>query len=324
ALFASGGRTKMGAASSALGPNRTGPTSAAAAMAARGAGSHTTSASVSVIGTSQPLVSSRSAHGMLLSGTAARGTGGGSVLAAISSGRTCGGGSSRAGDQALQLLPPSPARSAVIDTVTREDVSSRRAHGPPSPPALRVPPSGRGSQRLSTAASSGLLGSPARQRSQLENCHTLETFASSSGLLALEEDDGACSGPDEVSGRGESRGDGTGGGANALLLNTVLSFGGDTDKAARQAQLDIMVSTYHNTLSKARHEAGALGGLHAEDDVRNLRLIKTIGTGGCSVVLLARLHAMPVAVKVILPPAEDSSDTGNEDAGASGQDGRLG
>ncbi|GLI59324.1 hypothetical protein VaNZ11_001181 [Volvox africanus] len=323
AHFVSGGRTQTGAASSVLGPSRTGPTSATAAAAAGGTGSQTMPSGIAALDTSQPLLSSRSAHGMLSSSPAARVTGGGRTLAAISPVRTCDGDSPGAGDSMLHLLPSSPAKSVITRAATREDVSSssaRRAYAPPSTAALKMPASGRGNQRLSAPVTSGLLGSPAHPRSQLESCNPLETFASSSGLLALEEDDG----PGEGSAGGESGGDGTGGGANTLLLNTLLSYGADTAKTARQAQLDIMVSTYHNVLSKARHEAGALGGLHADDDVRNLRLIKTIGMGGCSVVLLARLHSMPVAVKVILPPADDNEEEEKEKTGASGQGGQLG
>ncbi|GIL68245.1 hypothetical protein Vafri_21498 [Volvox africanus] len=322
ALFVPGGRTQTGTACSVLGPNRTGPTSATAAAAARGTASQTMPSGIPAIGNLQPLQSSRSTHGMLSSGPAARGTGGNNALAAISPVRTCDGDSPRAGDPMLQLLPSSPAKSVITRAGTREDVSSsgpRRAQASPSTAALRMPATGRGNQRLGATVSSGLLGSPAHPQSQPESCHPLETFPSSSGLLALEEDDG----PDEGSGGGESGGDGTGGGANTLL-STVLSFGGDTAKNVRQAQLDIMVSTYHNALNKARHEAGGLGGLHAEDDVRNLRLIKTIGMGGCSVVLLARLHSMPVAVKVILPPADDSTDDKKGKTDASGQGGQLG
>ncbi|KAG2483199.1 hypothetical protein HYH03_017934 [Edaphochlamys debaryana] len=90
------------------------------------------------------------------------------------------------------------------------------------------------------------------------------------------------------------------------LMSTVMSEGpNNTAQEARQAQLDIMVSTFHTALSRARNEAAPLGGAHAEDDIAALRLVKTIGQGGCSVVVLGRLHAMPVAVKVILPPDDE-------------------
>ncbi|KAG2455025.1 hypothetical protein HYH02_000850 [Chlamydomonas schloesseri] len=110
--------------------------------------------------------------------------------------------------------------------------------------------------------------------------------------------------PVAISTVGSAAAAGSGGG----FLSTLLSDGRDTAKEARQAQLDIMVSAFHSALAKARYEANLMAGAHAEDDIRALRLLKTIGTGGCSVVVLGRLHAMPVAVKVILPAADDEED----------------
>ncbi|KAG2440259.1 hypothetical protein HXX76_004371 [Chlamydomonas incerta] len=122
-------------------------------------------------------------------------------------------------------------------------------------------------------------------------------------------------GPAAASGASGAAAAGSGAGG---ILSTLLSDGRDTAKEARQAQLDIMVSAFHSALAKARYEANLMAGAHAEDDIRALRLLKTIGTGGCSVVVLGRLHAMPVAVKVILPAADDEEDALQTASGGSG------
>ncbi|KAG2494282.1 hypothetical protein HYH03_007635 [Edaphochlamys debaryana] len=91
------------------------------------------------------------------------------------------------------------------------------------------------------------------------------------------------------------------------MVSTVLSDErGEAAEveATRQATMGLMVASIQSELHRTRTEAVPPGGLHAEDDVKALQLRKPIGSGGCSVVVLATLHAMPVAVKVIWPPDE--------------------
>ncbi|KAG2483197.1 hypothetical protein HYH03_017932 [Edaphochlamys debaryana] len=65
------------------------------------------------------------------------------------------------------------------------------------------------------------------------------------------------------------------------------------------------VSAFTTTLARTRTETDLQGSVHAEDDIRALTISRPIGQGACSVVMLGRLHAMPVAVKVILPLEAD-------------------
>ncbi|KAG2494287.1 hypothetical protein HYH03_007640 [Edaphochlamys debaryana] len=88
------------------------------------------------------------------------------------------------------------------------------------------------------------------------------------------------------------------------LMSTVMEAA-PSEAEARQAQLVLMLNSFKAELSSARLEAASPGGRHAGDDVRALQLVKAIGTGGCAVVLLATLHALPVAVKVMRPVEEE-------------------
>ncbi|EFJ51772.1 hypothetical protein VOLCADRAFT_87281 [Volvox carteri f. nagariensis] len=96
-----------------------------------------------------------------------------------------------------------------------------------------------------------------------------------------------------------------------LLTHTVSDLG----PVARQQNMATLVTAFTTTLSRARTDTEQMGGAHAEDDIRNLRILRAIGLGGCSVVVLARLHAMPVAVKVILPLEDEEEGTAAGEAG---------
>ncbi|KAG2494286.1 hypothetical protein HYH03_007639 [Edaphochlamys debaryana] len=97
------------------------------------------------------------------------------------------------------------------------------------------------------------------------------------------------------------------------MVSTLLSEGAGSVEDTRQAQMGVMVTSLQAELHRTRTEAGPPGGRHAEDDVRALQLRKAIGSGSCAVVLLATLHALPVAVKV-MAPTEGEEDEGEEDA----------
>ncbi|KAG2496458.1 hypothetical protein HYH03_005681 [Edaphochlamys debaryana] len=235
-------------------------------------------------------------------------------------------GGGRSGGLAATSPPPTPATG---DAARRDEYSLTSSSAAPAAAAPIPPPSGAGgaigsaTQRLvntaravlaSTSASG--IGALLSARASLPDQHASPPPPAGPGSARVV---GLTSGGE--SGQGQGQG-GAGGGVLDTLLSTaglmgmgeedaglghntaILLSGMDNEAAqdARQAQLDIMVSTFHTALSRARNEAGPLGGAHAEEDVRSLRLIKTIGMGGCSVVVLGQLHAMPVAVKVIMPP----------------------
>ncbi|KAG2496387.1 hypothetical protein HYH03_005615 [Edaphochlamys debaryana] len=108
-------------------------------------------------------------------------------------------------------------------------------------------------------------------------------------------------------------------GASALALALAaidLPNGGDDGESHNQAgTMSLMLSTFLTELDGARQAAGPACGVHAGEDVTALRLQRALGTGCQSVVMLATLHAMRVAVKVMLPPESDVSgdEAGEED-----------
>ncbi|KAG2455026.1 hypothetical protein HYH02_000851 [Chlamydomonas schloesseri] len=93
--------------------------------------------------------------------------------------------------------------------------------------------------------------------------------------------------------------------STTLLAETITDLGG---ALTRQTQMATLVTAFTTTLSRARKDNEQEGGMHAEDDIRALKIVRAIGQGGCSVVMLGRLHAMPVAVKVILPVGDDEDE----------------
>ncbi|KAG2486406.1 hypothetical protein HYH03_014982 [Edaphochlamys debaryana] len=94
----------------------------------------------------------------------------------------------------------------------------------------------------------------------------------------------------------------------AETLSMLTETASDLGAVAQQHQMATLVSAFTTTLARSRTDADmfAMGSLHAEDDVRALTIRRAIGAGACSVVMLATLHAMSVAVKVILPLEDDS------------------
>ncbi|KAG2440258.1 hypothetical protein HXX76_004370 [Chlamydomonas incerta] len=93
--------------------------------------------------------------------------------------------------------------------------------------------------------------------------------------------------------------------STTLLTDTITDLGG---ALTRQTQMATLVTAFTTTLARARKDNEQEGGAHAEDDIRALKIMRAIGQGGCSVVMLGRLHAMPVAVKVILPVGDDEDE----------------
>ncbi|KAG2496389.1 hypothetical protein HYH03_005616 [Edaphochlamys debaryana] len=101
--------------------------------------------------------------------------------------------------------------------------------------------------------------------------------------------------------------------ALALVSTTPLEDDEVGGEGLRQAQMGLMLSTFAAELDGARQAAAPSGGLHAAEDVEALRLQHAIGTGAHSVVALAKLHAMRVAVKIILPPEGDEEAEGGQE-----------
>ncbi|KAG2494281.1 hypothetical protein HYH03_007634 [Edaphochlamys debaryana] len=142
-----------------------------------------------------------------------------------------------------------------------------------------------------------------------------ETFLSISGYKSLQEGFASTGGSCMLPGGGHLASPAAAAAATAWALASHTGPDeGDEAEEARQAQMGLMVSTFQTELNRARLGTVPPGGAHAEDDVRALRVQKAVGTGSCSVVLLATLHAMRVAVKVIMPPdGEEAQALGGSD-----------
>ncbi|KAG2494641.1 hypothetical protein HYH03_007159 [Edaphochlamys debaryana] len=96
--------------------------------------------------------------------------------------------------------------------------------------------------------------------------------------------------------------------ALGMIADTAAAQGA----VVRQHQMATLVTAFTTTLARSRPESDTTGSSHAEADIRALAISRPLGQGSCSVVMLGRLHAMPVAVKVLLPLDEEP------DAGADG------
>ncbi|KAG2483202.1 hypothetical protein HYH03_017936 [Edaphochlamys debaryana] len=94
----------------------------------------------------------------------------------------------------------------------------------------------------------------------------------------------------------------------AETLGMLTQTASDLGPIARQQQMATLVTAFTTTLARARNDTEVQGSAHAEDDIRALTISRPIGQGGCSVVMLGRLHSMPVAVKVILPLDDEEDD----------------
>ncbi|GIL46168.1 hypothetical protein Vafri_3217 [Volvox africanus] len=202
--------------------------------------------------------------------------------------------------------PPEPCSAAILPAASSEDTTA----------ACRViRSSGATTSAAPTGAATALPAVVARQRDRGgEQC---DIMFSSSGMDGVAPPGNAAEEPLGGSVIGDL-GLALAGGTTApgiesewavnsmtLLTNTVSDLG----PVARQQNMATLVTAFTTTLSRARTDTEQMGGAHAEDDIRNLRILRAIGVGGCSVVVLARLHAMPVAVKVILP-LEDEEEGG--------------
>ncbi|KAG2489894.1 hypothetical protein HYH03_011696 [Edaphochlamys debaryana] len=125
--------------------------------------------------------------------------------------------------------------------------------------------------------------------------------------------------------------------ARATVTDEIVQFSVDVDLEAetrdmleetmlgvvtQQQQLATLVTAFTTTLARTRTDTADLNGsVHAEDDIRALTISRPLGQGACSVVMLGSLHAMPVAVKVILPlenEQEGDADPGDGGAAAEG------
>ncbi|KAG2484644.1 hypothetical protein HYH03_016597 [Edaphochlamys debaryana] len=104
--------------------------------------------------------------------------------------------------------------------------------------------------------------------------------------------------------------------ALALMLASRALSDGASEEGQRQAQMSLLLGSFQAELDFSRAAAAPAGGLHAEDDVRALRLQRALGTGADSVVMLADLHGGKVAVKLIVPP--DACEAEAQDGAAPG------
>ncbi|GLI59181.1 hypothetical protein VaNZ11_001013 [Volvox africanus] len=201
--------------------------------------------------------------------------------------------------------PPEPLCTAILPAASLEDATACRV----------ISSSGATTSPAPTGAAMAPPAVVARERDRGgEQCYTM---FSSSGMDDVTPPGNAADEPlggSVIGGLGLALAGGTtatgiesewGVSSMTLLTNTVSDLG----PVARQQNMATLVTAFTTTLSRALRDTEQMGGAHAEDDIRNLRILRAIGVGGCSVVVLARLHAMPVAVKVILP-LEDEEDGG--------------
>ncbi|KAG2486846.1 hypothetical protein HYH03_014529 [Edaphochlamys debaryana] len=112
--------------------------------------------------------------------------------------------------------------------------------------------------------------------------------------------------------------------AGDLVGNVEAETASDLGAVAHQHQMATLVTAFTTTLARSRTETDLQGSSHAEDDIRALAISRPIGQGACSVVMLGRLHAMPVAVKVILPLDDDDAAADSSAGNAAAADGPTG
>ncbi|KAG2486367.1 hypothetical protein HYH03_014948 [Edaphochlamys debaryana] len=111
----------------------------------------------------------------------------------------------------------------------------------------------------------------------------------------------------------------------AETLAMLTGTASDLSAVANQhQQLTTLVNAFTTTLARSRTAADMHASAHAEADMRALSITHAIGQGACSVVMQGSLHAMSVAVKVILveqptasicwcgsEPLDDDDEDGN-------------
>ncbi|KAG2494285.1 hypothetical protein HYH03_007638 [Edaphochlamys debaryana] len=247
------------------------------------------------------------------------------TLGAPTTASTGGGQASAAGTSSLsnRMQPASPlgfttttmTTSASSSAAARLSRAGARAAAAISAAVTSVSCSlGTATQRHESTSCSTAVGSPpgARVARPAVPCGEVsrpDSLASTMGFDSMVDD--LCNGITGVAPSVSVAGPGMRGQlSNALtpggtMSSTVLSQALEETEDVRQAQLGLMVSTFATELQRVRHVAAGPGGLHAEDDVRALQLMRAIGKGGSSVAFLATLHSLRVAIKVIFPDEDD-------------------
>ncbi|KAG2483196.1 hypothetical protein HYH03_017931 [Edaphochlamys debaryana] len=195
---------------------------------------------------------------------------------------------------AKSLILPGGSRSGTVSAASAHHLAISRSINLDAAIAeeARRPP-----RRLSTFAPGSRVALDSNDGRRATTYEVSRTeFSQSGAILATDPGQGYADGHGSV-------------GHDALVMLTETT---DLGAAAQQHQMATLVTAFTTTLARTRTETDVHGSVHAEDDIRALTISRPIGQGACSVVMLGRLHAMPVAVKVILPADDDETGDGAE------------